>query len=277
MIDLKIKNLAGIISAGLIRHRRFFLILIVAASAIGLVGGVFYILARGQADQIPRAVLLDSDRFTRAGRYQDAAIYLQQAMAVYGRQPTLLLRLGCVESMLADSAITLEAKMQRFSTARSLLNEAEALDPDEVLIPWNRALLAFRAAAAYREAGLLEQAQARQAEFMALARAVSQRRDWQPDLQLHLGQLAELRGDWSTAAQHYVAEINNMPNHPAAFHSLLTLRRQHAATQSVLPDWYPRVVGITLLVLLGLGLTHRSQMENRMEGQRYYGSQHQTS
>jgi hypothetical protein len=115
-----------------------------------------------------------------------------------------------------------------------------------------------------------------------LAQAVGRRRDWQPDLQLHLGLLAESRGDQATAIAHYIAEFNNAPDNATAYQSLQRLRQDQAAARLPMPSWYLDAAGASLLVLLGLGLLHRGWMHQASERSRrhlkegYHGHQHQT-
>lgn len=222
------------------------------------VGALLYVARRHGSARVPRAALLEADRYTMAGRYEETASFLEEAIARYGRNAELLLRMGCVTSMLAGGEEDIEAKAARFRAARSFLDEASRLEAADPVIEWNLALLALRECAAYREAGRSARARAKLEEFRARARKVKAARDWQPGMELHLGRVEEMNGNWELAAGHYVAEINCIPDRAAAFHALFQLRREHPAPLHGVPGWYYVLAAAVAGALLAAALINRS-------------------
>ena len=99
----------------------------------------------------------------------------RSAIETHGRRPELLLRLGCMESMLADAEATLAGKERRFADARRLLEESAVGATHDPLAEWNMALLSFREYQAYREAGKPGLAEIKRAEFLSAATEVAWR------------------------------------------------------------------------------------------------------
>lgn len=249
------------------RGRSVFLWISVLCFAVFFAGILGY-AARQHEDRLPRQVLLEADRYTLTGRWSETAAYLESAMIHHGRHPLLLLRLGCVQSMQADTQEELLDKQVHFNQARASLLEAESLCPEETLIRWNLALLALRESMAYRKAGQQREEGRKLDEFLTRARDVQTERPWQPGVELHLGRLAQLKGDATAAQDHYIAEINSIPDRAAAIHALMQLRQEYRRSPPSLSRWYYvfATVVCSLIIMSGWAWGRHSHCLEKRDG-----------